>query len=619
MKNKEAKQVSPHSAFLQNRRGQVTIFIIIAILIVAAVALFFVLREKIVKEEIPLNIQPIENNFLSCLEEDTLTGALVLESQGGYIELPDYEFGSEYMPFSSQLDFLGNPIPYWYYISGNNIEKEQVPSKEFMEEQLEDFIEEKINLCVLSNYNSGYEITKGIPNASVEIKENEIKVDLNMDLDVGFNESRKLITNHKVIVKSNLGKLYDSAKKVYDFEQENLFLEKYAIDNLRLYAPVDGVEFTCSPLQWNADDVFDELEQATEINTLALSNLRNKDDYFKVDLPVSEKVGFINSRNWPKTFEVLPSEENLLLANPIGNQPELGALGFCYAPYHFVYNIKYPVLVQVSEEDEIFQFPFAVVIQGNNPRKPLNGTVIGTKTFGLCENKVNPVDVDIYDTNLNPVNASVYYECFGERCKIGQGYSLHENFPQCVNGYIIVKADGFKKSRQLFSSISNASISFYLDKTYDLLIELKLDGNDYDGKAIISFISDDDSKTIVYPEQKNIKLSENSYEVEVYIYKNSSIELGNITREQCVDVPQSFGGIFGLTKKKCFNIEFPSQLVSNALAGGGKQEHYILESDLENANKIEINVESLPSPDTIEQIQDNYALFENKGVDLNFK
>ena len=43
--------------------------------------------------------------------------------------IPEYEAGSEYMPFSSQLDFLGNPIPYWYYVSGNNIQREQVPSK----------------------------------------------------------------------------------------------------------------------------------------------------------------------------------------------------------------------------------------------------------------------------------------------------------------------------------------------------------------------------------------------------------------------------------------------------------------------------------------------------------
>jgi len=56
------------------------------------------------------------------------------------------------MPFSSQLNFLGNPVPYWYYVSGNNVQKEQVPSKNEMENQLEDFIEEKINKCVFDEY-----------------------------------------------------------------------------------------------------------------------------------------------------------------------------------------------------------------------------------------------------------------------------------------------------------------------------------------------------------------------------------------------------------------------------------------------------------------------------------
>ena len=39
-----------------------------------------------------------------------------------------------------------------------------------------------------------------------------------------------------------------------------------------MYAPVDGVELTCSPLVWNADEVFKNLSIATETNTFALSN-----------------------------------------------------------------------------------------------------------------------------------------------------------------------------------------------------------------------------------------------------------------------------------------------------------------------------------------------------------
>ena len=59
--------------------------------------------------------------------------------------------------------------------------------------------------------------------------------------------------------------------------------------------------------------------------------------------------------------------------------------------------------------------------------------------------------------------------------------------------------------------------------------------------------------------------------------------------------------------------------MSKALAGGGTQEYYLLESELNSANSIEINVESLPVPDTIEKIQDNYLLFEIKPVEIIFK
>ncbi|MEK6823832.1 MAG: hypothetical protein AABY06_02240 [Nanoarchaeota archaeon] len=605
------------------KRGQVTIFIIIAILIVASVSGYFLFKNKIGKIDVPTNIQPIETAFLSCLEDDVLTGVDVLESQGGYIELPEFESGSDFMPFSSQLNFLGNPIPYWYYVSGNNIEREQVPSKEFMESELENFINGQIKNCNLEKYyQEGYKISSGVPEADVIIRDKDIKVELKMDLGINFGEESAIIKEHNKIVKSNLGNLYDSAKSVYEHEQKNLFLEKYAIDNLRLYAPVDGVEITCSPLYWNADEVFAELEENIETNTLALRNQGKENNYFVVDLPVSSdyEVRFINSREWARAFEVEPSEENLLLVNPVGNQPDLGILGFCYVPYHFVYSMKYPVLVQISKDQEIFQFPMAVIIQGNNPRKPLDVNVSQAESIELCKNKNTQIKINVFDVNSKSVDAEIFYECFGESCRIGEtsSGSLESNFPQCVNGFVVAKAKGFKQAQETFSTIQEgSSLSIYLDRVYELPINLKLDGADYDGEAIINFISNDgSSRTIVYPEQKVIGLSEGFYDVKVQIYKDSSLEISKTTKEQCVDIPI---GIFDLTKKKCFDIEFPSQFVSKALAGGGTQEYYLLESELNSANSIEINVESLPVPDTIEKIQDNYLLFEIKPVEIIFK
>jgi len=604
-------------------KGQVTIFIIIAIVLVAAVAGYFIFRDKISISKVPVSMQPVYTSFLSCLEEDALVGANILMSQGGYIELPEFESGSAYMPFSSQLNFLGNPIPYWYYVSGNNIEKEQVPSKRDMEKELEDFIEGKILECAFDTYyNQGFEIYLDEPKARVEIQDKQIEIKLNMDLTINKEEETVLAKSHSVVASSRLGKLYDSALKVYGEEQDKLFLEEYAIDTLRLYAPVDGIELSCSPEIWNAEEVFDELHEAIEINTMALKSEGSSKDYFVVDLPVDEDVRFITSQNWPHNFEVNPSEGAFMIANPVGNQAGLGVLGFCYVSYHYVYNVKYPVLVQVYEDDEIFQFPMAVILQGNNPRESLKGTAVGYEDTGFCENKNTLIEVNTYDSNLNPVLAKISYECFGSTCSMGETSSngiLETEFPQCVNGYVIAKAEGFEDTKYLYSVIESGDVHIVLDRIYNKNIDLKLDGVSYNGEAIINFVSEDLSKTVIYPGQEVVELSEGDYDVSVYIYEDSSLELEESTYEECIDIPRSgVGGMFGLTQEKCFEITLPSQIVSSALAGGGEDVYYITEYELQNANKIEINAESLPEPTSLEKLQENYMLFETKGLGIYF-
>ncbi|MCX6747077.1 MAG: hypothetical protein NTU63_02990 [Candidatus Pacearchaeota archaeon] len=610
---------------MHNKRGQVTIFIIVAILIVAGVIGFFILRQQLSVQFIPANLNPVYKTFLSCLEDKTLVGIDVLESQAGYIELPAFKPGNSYMPFSSQLNFLGNPIPYWYYVSENNLQREQVPSKEKMEEQLKKFVEDNAKKCDFENdYANGFEIVQGEPKATVTIRNNNVNVKLSMNFDIAKGEDKVLVKNHDVSVQSKLGTLYNSARKVYDKEQKELFLENYGVDTLRLYAPVDGVEISCSPKIWNADEVFNNLKDAIEMNTFALttqaSSKENK--YFVVDVPVSEQVRFINSRNWSNSFEVSPSEGSILISNPVGNQPGLGILGFCYVTYHFVYSVKYPVLIQVSSGDETFQFPVAVVIQGNKPREALNSEA---KAIGveLCAYKNTLVNVRTYDTSLNPVNSHISYECFGEICDIGDASSglLSAEFPQCANGFVVATATNFEETKQLYSTTQSGDVNVIMDKLYNLNVRLKLDGKDYNEKAIISFTSEEgNSKVVSYPEQKSVKLTETQYEVQAYIYRDSSIQFPETSYQQCIDVPTSgIGGLFGMKEKKCFDIKIPSQTISSVPAGGGTQQYYPLESELKNSNTIEINAKGLAVPKSLEEIQTAYAALESNGLDINLK
>jgi hypothetical protein len=615
---------------MNSKRGQITIFIIIGIIIVSATALFFVFRGDLISTEIPSSIEPIYTSFLACLEENTLTGISVLESQGGYIELPEFEPGSSFMPFSSQLDFLGNPIPYWYYVSGNNIQREQVPTESGMEGDLGNFIEEEMSTCVFDDYYvEGFEVSFKEAEVETSIHPNSVDVSVKMDLNVTRGEDSVLIKNHEISVSSKLGTLYQSAKEVYEYEQETLFLEDYAIDILRLYAPVDGVELTCGPLTWTAQDVLSKLQNATEANILAiktegdsftLSNSQNK--YFVEPISVEGDVRFLNSRDWPYSFNVNPSEGSVLLAKPVGNQPGMGILGFCYVPYHYVYDYKYPILVQVSSGLEIFQFPFAVVIQGNNPREPFDVSAIEIPEVELCKYKNTEIEVNVIDTNLNPVNAEISYQCFGVKCDMGKAIegTLTDNFPQCANGFVISKAEGFRDKTEQFSTVESGTVDVVMDRLYEKNVELKLDGREYTGRATISFIHEESLDTIVYPDQKTIKLGQGQYEVQVQIYRNSSIVLGARQQEQCVDVPISgLGSFFGLTKEECFTVDFPEQVISNSLSGGGKQNYFVLESQLTDSNIVEINADSLPTPSSVDQLSRNYILFEEKGLEVNFK
>jgi hypothetical protein len=609
---------------MQNKRGQLTVFVILAIIIVAAVGLYFLLRGTLTSVSIPASLQPTYTSFLSCLEDDTNTGVGLLESQAGYIYLPSVELGSHYYPFNSQLDFLGTSVPYWYYVSGNRIQKEQVPTKSAMEKQLERFINERIRACSFqAYYGQGVVVSMEEPYSDVTINDDSIDVNLAMDMTLEKGNDTVRVQNHDKTVVSNLGTLYDSALRVYDSEQKNLFLENHSIDVLRLYAPVDGVEISCSPKIWSADKVFDDLQVALEQNTIVLGSNLGK-GYYNIDVSIDGEVRFLNDKRWPSTFEVAPSEDNLLMASPVGNQPGLGVLGFCYVPYHFVYNARYPVLVQVQKGEETFQFPMAVVVEGNKPRQPLNSSATEIGVPELCRYKNTELEIHTFDSNLAPVEADVLYRCFSEICNIGktQNGVLKGMFPQCVNGYVVAKADGYEEGNLLHSTTSEIGVvNVFLEKTHDLNVDLRLDGQAYNGNAIITFVKGDGStNTVVYPEQKNVELSSGQYAVQVYVYKNSSLKFPETTKTECVQVPAGgIGGFFGLTAEKCIDIRIPSQIISSVLAGGGKQDYYILESELTSSDVVRINAESLPLPTSLEQLQNNFILFDDKKLDIRFE
>jgi hypothetical protein len=603
------------------KRGQITVFVIIAIFIVVAGSFYFIFKNSLKTESVPEDIAPIYSTFLSCLEEDSYNGISVLESTGGYINLPDFESGSRIAPFSSQLYFFGIDIPYWSYISASGLEREQVPSVSDMEEDLEYYLMNKIKDCDVNDYyDQGFEISRGFPEVDVSIRDSFVDVDLKMDLEVRKGLDVFYVSNFNSRVNSVLGELYDSALEVYEKEKSDLFLEEYSVDVLRLYAPVDGVEISCSPLTWNADSVFSDLKEAISSNILAIKNSGDSNDYFNVEgLPSSAKISFVNSENWPSYFEVNPSNENLLIAQPVGNQQGLGILGFCYVPYHFVYNLKYPVLVQLSKNGETFQFPLTVLIEGNVPREAKGGSSSSFESEDLCENSNSDIKVTVYDSDLNELEAQVSYECFGSTCSLGktENGSIESKVPQCINGNLVVRSEGYAESQILHSSVDSGQVFVVLDKEYEKESSIYVDGKLYSGNAIITLVSEDKSQTISYPENKNVFLSEGDYEIEVALYEDTELNFDGASTQKCVDVPKtSLFGFFGGTKEQCYDVQAPEQLITTALVGGGSAEIFFSKDELGNSFELKINTETFDSPESLEDLQDNYILVELSKLEV---
>ncbi len=616
----------------RGKKAQVTIFIIIAILLVASVIWYLLLMERINLGGMPKELLPAYEYFLSCIEDETKLASSVMGSQAGYLELPDFERGSDYMPFSSQLDFLGFSVPYWYYVSGNGIAREQIPSKEKMKVQLENHLKEKLKECDFLSFEAqGFVIEKEEPKVNAEIKERKIEVSIEMPLTISFANVTARQTIHKVSVDSRLGKFYALAKKIYEKEDESLFLENYGVDVLRLYAPVDGVELTCSPKIWYAEDIREDLIQALEANVPAIKikgdYYHNEDKYFVQDIgegvgKEGEQVSFVYLKDFPMKMEVWQSEDGVLIAEPVGLQEGLGVLGFCYVPYHFVYDFAYPVLIQIYDNEEMFQFPIAVVIDKNKPREALNVEGLPDVVPELCEKKLTEISVYTYNNKLESVESQVKFKCFDTSCYMGKteitgrDAVLNAKFPQCGNGYVIVSSDGYKTKKVLASTVKESVLDIILEKKYKLGLEVQKEGESAD-YAIVTFTKNDETITVVYPEQKEIELTEGQYEVKAYVYTNSTINLQGSKTDKCVDVPKSgIFGIFGASEEKCFTLEIPDQIVSSAVSGGGKQRWYATESELEESSKILINAEDFGVPNKVEDLQLNYNYVEINGLEI---
>ena len=189
-----------------------------------------------------------------------------------------------------------------------------------------------------------------------------------------------------------------------------------------------------------------------------------------------------------------------------------------------------------------------------------------------------------------------------------------------MNGYLKLRAEGFKDKEKLFSTNSEVSAEVIMDREHEVYVELSSGGKSIEDNTLVIFTNEGgESVSAYFPDVKSVKLSEGQYTLSVYVYSDSSIVMPASTKTQCQDVVRSgILGLFGTTKEECFEIKVPETKIENALSGGGKEEVYILESELQKG-KVILDVVSFGEPTSLDDLYSNFLNFDSYGVRVSFE
>ncbi len=174
------------------KRGQLTIFIIIAIFIVGSTILFYSFRTGILTNIFSPEVGKVNSFVQDCIEEESHKIIYQIGENGGY-----------FLPPNTSTD-SGVAI---YNSNGSN----HMPSKKEVEEEISFFMDEKLFFCTRSFINfPELEITQKRIQTETQIENDKVILKINYPISISKESSTNLISDFKFEVPLRIGIIYDS-------------------------------------------------------------------------------------------------------------------------------------------------------------------------------------------------------------------------------------------------------------------------------------------------------------------------------------------------------------------------------------------------------------------------
>lgn len=294
----------------RGKRGQITIFIIIGIILLFSFFIYNYVRGRVVTktEEIelpkiqkfPLEVQPVKVYVEECVYKIATNAIIELGKHGGYINITEagISVNSLEPTESDAIDFKpgqGPIIPYWYYLktpnncrencklSTENIPKLESPIKEgknrlstdiSIEAQIDRFVNKNLKNC-LADFEpleeQGLEITEqGDIVTTTRITSEDIFVYVEYSLEVKKEEKTNKIDKFYSNVDVNIRDMYNLAINITNRQREIKFLEFNTMNLIVSFSGMDKnklpptaeMRFTTGDeINWLRSDVEKKLTQ----------------------------------------------------------------------------------------------------------------------------------------------------------------------------------------------------------------------------------------------------------------------------------------------------------------------------------------------------------------------
>lgn len=184
------------------KKGQITIFIIIGIVLMLSFAAYFYISQRTSVEEVlrvPAQISPIHTFLEDCIKEHATNGLFLLGSQGGYI-----------FPTVNTLETDIGTIAYGYHL-GNSL----LPSILTMKLELETYVDAVLPTCDLSPFeNQGFTIEIENSTTKVTIQPASVLFEVHYPLKISKGQFTGKIDDFVINKPIRLGEMHSAAAEI---------------------------------------------------------------------------------------------------------------------------------------------------------------------------------------------------------------------------------------------------------------------------------------------------------------------------------------------------------------------------------------------------------------------